>query len=124
MGASLLTYTLKGILRPLPKERIDAALTILFEDLQRHEFSKRVDLARNEQTQIPGLDSITAPIKAKTSATTLVIAPQHPLTAAALGDTALQNAQDGQLAITIHPVNPLEIEQDLPNVTKRITSFL
>jgi len=125
LGASLLRHLLTGNDLVMDEKRINHAVTLLFEDLQRQAIPGIVAIDRDKILEPPGLGEVTAPIYITSdNGQTLVVGVHGPLTPDHSPDQGLRNLKENSLSIEVLLCDELVIRQSLPTAIKQVKEAL
>lgn len=120
VGASLLSYLLRGDAPIINAQRMETSTQTLFEDLQRQGLA-HVTIERNKMIQVPGLGDINAPIViTSASGARTVVALHGPLTPGFLSSQSLNDLKEYAVGTGIIPIDELAVRRTLPWATRSI----
>lgn len=123
LGASLLSFVLKGTKPTIDPKRIESSCDLLFEDLRRQGVES-LKIERNSSVNIPGYGDILVPILAKRKdGTQFVIGLHGPLTPDAAENEKLNIIKDYSV-FPVLLVDELIIRRNLPFATSSLLNKL
>ncbi len=115
VGKVLLQYLLTGKQPEWDAARIDAALDLLYNDLERQN-ADGINLKRNAKMNIPGVGAVTVPILVTKNGAQRIIDVTGALTPNQPVHPVLRDLQDFS-PIPIHTVEELVVRRNLPRAT-------
>jgi ATP-dependent helicase YprA (DUF1998 family) len=120
LGASLLRFTLTGIIPEFDNSRIEKSTNLLFQDLERQGIEGLI-LERNKTISIQGLSGVEAPILAtKRDKTKYIIALHSPLTPDEPSDERIRELKEFSASIPVILIDELVVRRNLPRATSNI----
>ena len=120
LGASLLRYLIDGSYPSMPVARLHGSTKLLYEDLIRQDLPNTTfDL--DHPTTLPGLGSVTIPIRVKRSdGTELFVGLREPLTRDTPADDVLANVRQVSPDSRVVLCDEIVVTRNLPAATNQI----
>lgn len=124
LGASLLRFALTGAAPTVNEDRTERSTDLLFQDINRQGVDT-LTLERNATLSVPGLESVSAPILAKTaSGAQFVIGLHGPLTPDYAPNQGLRDLQEYSVSMPVILVDELVVRRNLPRATADLLNTL
>ena len=126
LGAGLIKYLLDDTLPDIGEERLSRSTDLLFEDL---EVRKIGGTTRNKKVDLPVkgvVQPVVSPIHIERDKTPvpIIITVTNPLTPEEPRDEHLRYLKENSLAVSVVPIDELEITRNLPNTVDRLINQL
>ncbi|MEF3696231.1 DEAD/DEAH box helicase [Desulfolutivibrio sp.] len=119
VGVELLEYLLTGQVSGFNQKRLNASLTLLYNDLMRKN-EGQIKFQANTEISLDDGRIITAPILVEHNGKRFVIALSSPLTTDHPTDPLISELRDSSSNYTVMVVNELVVRGNLPHATRKI----
>lgn len=123
VGAMLVEYILTGEIPQFSAQRLQQSTDLLFEDLQRQDFSTW-NIERNGTVVLPGLGNQTVPILISANGKQYAVGLSGPLTDSHPANESMQTIQLTPCEITTLLVNELTVRGNLPAATALVRTAI
>jgi len=122
LGASLLRFLLDGTSPALDESRLNGAIDLLFEDLQRHGLNNAT-MERNGIVGVEGIGDVTAPILVRrNTGDSLIVGLHNPLTPDEPHDDQLRDVKEYAASCPVLLVDEILVRRNLPRATTHVMS--